>query len=72
MNKKLAVWKTLKRGGKLHFLLGNSIYVGNDLSGDPTAEIYLVNIFRLFMIDIIEFICGYKRVVVRGNLNIYI
>ena len=64
MGTKLAVWKTLKKGGRLHFLLGNSKRVRRDVSlthKGSVVEIYEVSQPRILLLDILEFLCGYKR-----------
>ena len=58
---KLAVWKTLKKNGRLHFMLGNSQYLSTLEIENKSMEIYWVSSVKLFVLDVIEFVCGYKR-----------
>lgn len=73
----LLVWGKLRTGYSLHWLLVGCKPLGHrDINNN--VELYLVPALQLRLIDIVEFLCGYRRVpyqqtnrfiYVKGNSN---
>lgn len=70
---KLLVWGKLKKGKSMHWLLGKSELVmvvsGNSEGFRENREVYNVVKWRVYILDIIEFLYGYKRCIWMHDKN---